>query len=213
MEAAQFGGAIEILRSVADRDNRPPPKLVLEAILEAQRKGGGLDKSPFLDALAGVSGRRWELAYIAGQPAVKEARQRKGGDSWYRSLERVLLPWTKLRDGLYVDSFVSAVQNFDAETMQNKNGVFQILGSDIFETTVNGPFLWSDRGGVCAFRPNFATFKLGPFKFDQNIPEDIPFKDTPIKDLPFFKFILVDDKVAVAMGRSGSVALWTRMVE
>lgn len=32
-----------------------------------------------------------------------------------------------------------------------------------------------------------------------------------MKSLPFFKFIHVDDVVAVAQGRSGSVALWTRL--
>merc|ERR1712194_684700 len=64
-------------------------------------------------------------------------------DSWYRPLERLLLPWTRLRDGLYVDSnLVSAVQNFDASTMRNKNGVFGLFGSDFFQTTVEGPFSW-----------------------------------------------------------------------
>jgi len=125
----------------------------------------------------------------------------------------VILPWTKLRDGLYVDPFLSAVQNFDGGTMRNKNGVFQILGGDFFETTVDGPFSWSERGGICAFRPDRVGFRIGPFRVDRDVPEDVPFEDTPIRELPFFKFVLVDDAVAVAMGRSGSVALWTRIVE
>ena len=137
-------------------------------------------------------------------------------EEWYRPLERSLLPWTRLRDGLYVDGLASAVQRFDASTMTNRNGVFKILGSDAFETTVNGPFSWSHRGAVCAFRPTLATFKLGPLRFEQPIPDEegaLPFEETPLRDLPFFKFVLVDDVVAVAMGRSGSVALWTRMPE
>ena len=39
----------------------------------------------------------------------------------------------------------------------------------------------------------------------------MPFDDVPFRDLPFFKFVLVDDAVAVAQGRLGSVALWTRV--
>ena len=194
-----------------------------------------------------------QLAYIAGKPAViSMQKQLKGtnakgrdrsdedrgstpsGGTWYRPVERLLLPWTRLRDGVYIDSnLVSAVQTFDADTMHNKNGVFQILGSDFFQTAVEGPFSWDgecranadihrrdadgkgSRGrSVCAFRPNKATFQLGPWwKIDQDIPEDAPFDETHIRDLPFFKFIHVDDKVAVAVGRSGGVALWTRMPE
>ena len=112
----------------------------------------------------------------------------------------------------------------------NKNGVYRLLDGDLLQTTVEGPFSWDgycdppstkDVGsnskrqpsGVCAFRPTVATVTVGPFTFDQPIPEDLPFGQTPIRELPFFKFIHVDDKVAVAMGRSGSVALWTRMTD
>jgi len=203
--------------------------------MEAQRDQTA-DKSLFLKALAGTPGRRWELAYIAGKPAVVARIYRLVSDdgvnnnSWYRPLERLLLPWTRLRDGLYIDSkLVSAVQNFDAGTMVNKNGVYRLLNGELLQTTVEGPFSWNGNcdppnskvvcnskrkpSSVCAFRPTVATFTVGPFNFDQPIPEELPFDQTPIRDLPFFKFIHVDDKVAVAMGRSGSVALWTRMAE
>jgi len=270
----------------------PPPESVLEAILKVQQQRqwqhscGGVDNShskkqntsssssTFLEALAGVSGRRWELAYIAGKPAVIAMRKQigvdrnnnnnnnattsnsdGGGSSWYRPLEKLLLPWTRLRDGIYIDSkLVSAIQNFDEQTMQNKNGVFSLFNSDFFQTTVEGPFSWDgqcnkkekeeeekrqgDNGdgdsdgsnsnskrkrnknqkkkksNICAFRPTKATFQVGPWwTINQDLPEEIPFDQTHIRDLPFFKFIHVDDKVAVAMGRSGSVALWTRMNE
>mmetsp|Transcript_28675 Transcript_28675/g.34982 ORF Transcript_28675/g.34982 Transcript_28675/m.34982 type:complete len:275 (+) Transcript_28675:318-1142(+) len=244
--------AVDTLRAVnvavteGEEDTaKPPPETVLKAILEAQRDQTA-DKSLFLEALAGTPGRRWELAYIAGKPAVVAARKqagkarirrasddggvKDGNDSWYRPLERLLLPWTRLRDGLYIDSkLVSAVQNFDAGTMVNKNGVYRLLNGELLQTTVEGPFSWNGNcdppnskvvcnskrkpSSVCAFRPTVATFTVGPFKFDQPIPEELPFDQTPIRDLPFFKFIHVDDKVAVAMGRSGSVALWTRMVD
>ena len=278
IEAVKFGTSpIDTLRAAANTnaDDRPPPERLLQAMVEAQTKGIASDKSVFLEQLAGGPGRKWELAYIAGKPALMAMRKQLGAsesqdksssssssrnsnenensgsnsESWYRPLERLLLPWTRLRDGLYIDSnLVSAVQNFDVETMQNKNGVFSILGSDFFQTTVEGPFSWdgdcdcrisiqndnnednndgqpADNGtsdskrrtknaAICAFRPTTATFRLGPWwTIDQDIPEEAPFDQTHIRDLPFFKFIHVDDTVAVAMGRSGSVALWTRMPE
>ena len=273
----QFGSStspIDTLRAAANTntnaDDRPPPERLLQAIIEAQTKSIASDKSVFLQELAGVPGRKWELAYIAGKPSLMAMRKQlsasesqdksssksssssSNSESWYRPLERLLLPWTRLRDGLYIDSnMVSAVQHFDVETMQNKNGVFSILGSDFFQTTVEGPFSWdgdcdcrtsikkhnynegsnggqpADNGSsdskrtrrgknaaICAFRPTTATFRLGPWwTIDQDIPEEAPFDQTHIRDLPFFKFIHVDESVAVAMGRSGSVALWTRMPE
>ena len=267
IEAVKFGTSpIDTLRAAAnsDKEDQPLPEMLLEAMLKAQRQGIKEDKSIFLEKLAGVPGRRWELAYIAGKPALIAMRKQLGesddktisisndndeksnsissSERWYRPLERLLLPWTRLRDGIYIDSnLVSAIQNFDVQTMQNKNGVFQILGSDFFQTTVEGPFSWdgdcrinnndsnnqevdelvdgnpkkrNKNAAVCAFRPTTATFQLGPWwKIDQDIPEDAPFDQTHIRDLPFFKFIHVDDKVAIAIGRSGSVALWTRMPE
>ena len=258
IEEVKFGTSpIDTLRAVAnaDKEDLPPPEMLLEAILKAQQRGIKQDKSFFLEKLAGFPGRRWELAYIAGKPAVVAMRKqlrkpddknisngndKKSNNSWYRPLERFLLPWTRLRDGLYIDSnLVSAIQNFDVQTMQNKNGVFQIFGSDFFQTTVEGPFSWdgdcrlnndsnnqevveqadinpkrNKNAGICAFRPTKAMFQLGPWwKIEQDISEDAPFDQTHIRDLPFFKFIHVDDKVAVAMGRSGGIALWTRMAE
>lgn len=61
------------------------------------------------------------------------------------------------------------------------------------------------------FRPDLPTFKLGSLSFDKRIKEDVPLHDTPVRKLPFFKLILANNVVAVAMGRSGSFAIWTRM--
>ena len=253
--ATRFGTTpVDTLRAVATASGEtlPPPEALLAAILRAQRGRGKGQSSSFLDALAGTPGRRWQLAYVAGKPAVMAMRKRLQtphhkssrksqedpngvpGGTWYRALERLLLPWTRLRDGTYVDSdLCSAIQNFDAQSMQNKNGVFGVLKSDFFQASVEGPFSWDGecevhdyssgqraeakrrRGAsVCAFRPTTAAFQLGPWwKIEQDLPEERPFSETHIRDLPFFKFIHVDDKVAVAMGRSGGVALWTRMAE
>ena len=206
-EAARYGDCVATLRSVAT-DRRPPTTRVLDAAIDAQR----LKQAPadMLDALAG-GGDRWQLAYIVDKNAVVARRRERGdsGASWKRSVKRFFLPWSRLDDGVFVD-FVRAVQRFDAETLDNENGVYKLFGSDFFQTTVRGSFRWTERG-VCGFRPDVATFKVGPFDFKQDLEEPIAFDDVPMKSLPFFKFIHVDNVVAVAQGRSGSVALWTRL--
>ena len=201
-DAARYGDPIATLRRVAGED-RPPPARVVEAIVAAQRLRAGPSPDAMLEALGGggAPGNRWQLAYVADKAAVVAAR--KGENPWWRRLA----PWA---DGLYVDSLVSAIQRFDNENLDNENGVFEILGSDVFQTTVRGPFRWSKRA-ICAFRPDVATFKVGPFETAQDLEDPVPFDDVPFRDLPFFKFLLVDDAVAVAQGRSGSVALWTRV--
>ena len=199
---------VATLRSVSREDERPRPTAVLDAIVRAQRLRSPTSDE-MRDALAGGGspGRRWELAYVADKAAVISARSDE--EDVFRPLARLVVPWL---DGVFVDGFVSAIQRFDLETLENENGVFALFGSDVFKTTVKGPFKWSKRG-VCAFRPDAATFDLGPFSTVQAIEEEGAFEDVPYRDLPFFKFIHVDDKVAVAQGRSGSVALWTRLAD
>ena len=57
------------------------------------------------------------------------------------------------------------------------------------------------------FRPDLLTFKLGSMRFDKRIKEDVPLQDTPVRKLPFFKLVLANNVVDVAMGRSGSVTI------
>jgi len=130
-----------------------------------------------------------------------------------------LLQWFPpvLRYGQYVDGFVSAIQRFDLSTYENENGIFEIFGSDFLRLTVIGPFKWPDsvRRQVCAFRPTQAKVKVGEkWMWEPSLDGGdgvAPFDKAKLTELPFFKFILVDDKVAVAQGRSGSVALWGRI--
>lgn len=133
--------------------------------------------------------------------------------------------------GQYIGDFVTAIQRFDLDTFENENGIFEIFGSDFLKFTVIGPFKWPDsaRRQVCAFRPTKARVSIGSFwswepeleggggigSLWSSEPEleggVVPFHKAKVTELPFFKFILVDDKVAVAQGRSGSVALWARI--
>lgn len=202
---------------------RPPPAILLAAIA-ALRPAAVNKRSQFLQALAGggTPGRRWQLVYVAGKNAVISARQAhkaNGGRASQASLSdqvsEALLPWTRLKGGVYVDGLVTAIQRFDLESLENENGIFGILGSDWLRFTVVGPFKWPspDARTVCAFQPDRFRCKVGSLEWESEIATDpaAPFETMSLAKLPFFKFLHVDDKVAVAQGRSGSVAVWARI--
>jgi len=217
-------GAVQTLHAAAAvATRRPSTPRLLEAILTAQRKGPGFANRLLFENLAGGGspGRRWKLVYTAGKDAVVEARgigkRRGGSENSEKTLvaavakAKAALPWSR---GVFVDSYLSAIQRFDAAAFENENGVFKVLGSEEVRFTVKGPFKWPDpdKGAVCAFRPTAATVKF--FGWEQEWPLNQgpkSFDETPPTKLPFFKFIYVDDKVAVAQGRSGGVALWARI--
>jgi len=138
---------------------------------------------------------------------------------------------------VYLDEYVSAIQRFDASTAENENGVFSVLGAEWLRFTVKGPFKWPDaeRRTVCAFQPTTARCQLGEWEWEWSLeadpstaslwstaaakedgadggqaPASPSFENLPVTKLPFFKFLLVDDTVAVAQGRSGGVAIWAR---
>lgn len=217
LQAAPPRSAVETVRAVAaPMAERPSPAEVLSAIVDLTPSAE--DRATYLDRLAGGGspGRRWTLAYTAGSGAVKAARQQRrkkagGSGGW---LKAALLPWTRLENGLYVDGFVTAIQRFDASTGENENGIFGVLGATWLRLTVTGPFRWPDpeRRTVCAFQPTIARCALGPLEreFSMEAPDAPDFKSTAVTKLPFFKFVLVDDLVAVAQGRSGGVAVWVR---
>lgn len=216
---------IETLRSAAAiyQEDRPNTKQLLGAIVDVQRKR--LDNSDFQDNLAGGGspGRQWKLVYTAGKGAVIAARgsmnRKEETKSWFGAdlFSKQQLPWS---NGLYVDGFAKAVQRFDTETYENENGFFGLLGQDGASFTVVGPFKWDPKSSICAFQPTatrLAWNKDLKWEFPITEKDDGPskpsFEDTKVSKLHFFKFILVDDTVAVAQGRSGGVALWARIEE
>lgn len=140
--------------------------------------------------------------------------------SWQDGLSEAVLPWTKLKHGLYVDRLVTAIQRFDSSTFENENGIFGVLGSDWIRLTVHGPFKWPqpEKRAICAFQPTVMKLALGPLAWEFPLTAETAaaastptFDEQPVTKLPFFKFVLVDELVAVAQGRSGGVALWVRM--
>jgi hypothetical protein len=132
-----------------------------------------------------------------------------------------VLPWTKLKHGLYVDQLVTAIQRFDSSTFENENGILGVLGVDWIRLTVHGPFKWPqpEKRAICAFQPTVMKLSLGPLAWEFPMTAEAAaaastprtFDEQPVTKLPFFKFVLVDELVAVAQGRSGGVALWVRM--
>jgi len=154
--------------------------------------------------------------------AVKAARKERKYDSGQvakssliEDVTETLLPWTRLKGGLYVDGLVTAIQRFDLQSLENENGIFSFLGTDWLRFTVVGPFKWPepDRRTVCAFEPNRVRCKLGSREQEWKISSETKesFEAKRINELPFFRFLHVDDSVAVAQGRSGSIAVWARM--
>lgn len=202
---------------------RPRPAALLTAILAAEKQAqvDSRARALFQDKLAGGGspGRRWRLIYSADKAAVVAARRRgnrnaAGGGAAGGRLPSAqeLLPW---KDGLYLDRYVSAVQRFDASLWENENGVFALLGSDVLQFRVQGPFKWPqpERRAICAFRPTVASLRLFGFSKEFPLDHQAPFQEAPLSQLPFFKFVHVDDTVAVAIGRSGGAALWARIHE
>lgn len=225
----------EVIAACAQRPpgERPRPDQLLAAIVALPSTPAG--RGRYLDALAGggAPGRRWRLVYTAGKDAVRSARQRRnrpgqaGGAterSWLDNVGEAALPWTRLKHGLFVDGVVTAVQRFDSSSWENENGVFAVLGAEWLQLTVKGPFKWPqpERRAVCGFQPTQARVQLGGWAREWQLEPTVvskraeasstpPFDEARVTELPFFKFLLVDERVAVAQGRSGGVAVWARV--
>jgi len=219
-----------------DRSDRYPPRA---EFLEALAGGGTPGKRWKLVYVCGKDSvidarRRWKRLQT---PVIAGTGSEENGGGAARPTNVLdpatfgLLRWFPpvLAYGQYIDEFVTAIQRFDLEKSENENGIFEIFGSDLLKFTVIGPFKWPNSATrqVCAFRPTKAKVNIGSlWSWEPSLdgggaalwstePETkagpVPFHKAKVTELPFFKFILVDDKVAVAQGRSGSVALWARM--
>lgn len=213
----------EIVRAAgAETKDRPPPGVLLSAIVALKPTAG--DRARFLEALAGggTPGRRWRLVYVVGKGAVISARRENKYHSGrltqsplIEDVTKALLPWTRLKEGLYVDGLVTAIQRFDLESLENENGIFGFLENEWLRFTVVGPFKWPEpsRRSVCGFEPNRVRCKIGSLEKEWRISAETAesFEAKRINELPFFRFLHVDDSVAVAQGRSGSIAVWSRL--
>eukprot|EP00191_Tetraselmis_sp_GSL018_P008091 CAMPEP_0177607936 /NCGR_PEP_ID=MMETSP0419_2-20121207/18191_1 /TAXON_ID=582737 /ORGANISM="Tetraselmis sp., Strain GSL018" /LENGTH=230 /DNA_ID=CAMNT_0019102567 /DNA_START=172 /DNA_END=864 /DNA_ORIENTATION=+ len=141
-----------------------------------------------LGSILSSPGRKWRLVYTAGKEAV---RRPEGGAGMYFPL--------------------TAVQSWDSEG-NIQNGVY--LGH-LAGLAFSGPYYISGRK-LC-FNFTKLTLKLGPFKpefalksAEETNAEFAEYEKKGGKghDTPFFLFSYADEKVAVARGRGGGIAMW-----
>uniref|UniRef100_A0A7S4SL20 Uncharacterized protein n=1 Tax=Alexandrium monilatum TaxID=311494 RepID=A0A7S4SL20_9DINO len=188
---------------------RPPESGVLQAILDAQQQKTKLNtQSPFYGKLTGhgrEGGKKWRLVYLANRNAVVAAR--KGID-----------PPSLFDRGWYVDGLVTAVQRFeDSPGKVNQNGIFEFLGVGGFFFGYFARFKWPSPATrtTMAFQPVTTNFHAFGQDWSWPFAGSAPgaegrgtFDGARLQDLNIFNFLYIDDKVAVAQGASGGVALW-----
>lgn len=110
--------------------------------------------------------------------------------------------WLDLCVGSYFP--ITAAQRWDASTGTIENGIFLGL---IAALTFSGPYEY--KGKKLSFDFDKLKLKLGPWKFDFGIKEEI--KDYKAgKADPFFIVFYVDEDIVCARGRGGGVAFWKR---
>eukprot|EP00440_Ansanella_granifera_P017235 gb/GFBE01018720.1/.p1 GENE.gb/GFBE01018720.1/~~gb/GFBE01018720.1/.p1 ORF type:complete len:273 (+),score=38.35 gb/GFBE01018720.1/:1-819(+) len=208
LRAAGAEAVINTLRGAAalprEGSERPPQEEVLSAILAAQRQKDKLNaEQPFFQKLHGggqVGGKRWRLVYLATRNAVVAARKGKA-------------PPSPLDRGWYVDGIVTAVQRFEDSTVTvNQNGVFELFGLGGFFFGYFARWKWPspEKRTTMAFQPTSSN--VHAFGNDWSSPagskSESEFMSARLQDLNIFNFLYVDDRVAVAQGASGSIALW-----
>mmetsp|Transcript_21893 Transcript_21893/g.30048 ORF Transcript_21893/g.30048 Transcript_21893/m.30048 type:complete len:229 (+) Transcript_21893:47-733(+) len=94
---------------------------------------------------------------------------------------------------------VKAVQCFDAQTMGITNGIF--LG-DFALLKFFGTFTWIDERTRLEFDFDKVAVLGLEFGFGQKEPPKVP---------PAFNFIAIEEKIVVARGAGGGLALWRRV--
>lgn len=99
----------------------------------------------------------------------------------------------------------------DVEIGEFDNGVFLLRKSLFFR--VIGPMRFVPRAQRLEFSVDKLKVKLGPFEWVKDgLDEDgYTLKGRTVKKLPFFTFCCVRDDIAVARGRTGGLALYTRV--
>jgi hypothetical protein len=196
--------AITILRQAATTfqtkidNNRPNPKTVTRALLEAEKTAKQEHRQYPLESLLG----QWRLCFTT----AGKVNLRQGMASG--------------KSGFYVLQFVSAQISFTATTASDNNNLDKIeignqvqLGFLLFRVTGQARYL--ERKNLLAFdftHMQFVlfgkTFYRGAFPGRKTQTED--FLTQPIAKLAFFTFFSVTKDFIAARGRGGGLALWVR---
>lgn len=178
--------AISIVHTAAS-DSSVPPKQVFQAMRTLEKEK--LPTDGWNTILGGTSspGNRWRLVFTTGTKEVAAALRNSGAGG----------------GGKYFP--ITAVQKWDASKNEIENGIF--LGH-LIALTFRGPYKFT--GKKLQFDFDTIAIKLGP-KFEFPLKAKInPASYVPDPKGPFFIFVYVDEKVCVARGRGGGIAMWAR---
>ncbi|KAL3135757.1 hypothetical protein ABBQ32_007320 [Trebouxia sp. C0010 RCD-2024] len=178
-------GLVELLHKAAT-DRSIPPKQVCAAMIQIEKHK--LPTDGWAQTLGGDASPGWRLVFTTGTKQVQEAV--KGGAG----------------GGRYIP--INAVQRWNDETKVIENGIY--LGH-IASLKLTGP--WAMNKKKMDFDFDRISIKLGPWKFGLNLKPrqmDDTFRKEAAKGAgPFFLFCYVDDRICVARGRGGGLALWS----
>jgi len=185
---------VEILHRAAEEGSVPRME-VFKAMMSLEKMK--LPADGLLDAVT-AEGKRWRLVYTAGKEPVTAAIKAKGSHS------------ELTQAGQYFP--LTAVQTWDGSNNRIENGVY--LGF-LASLKFSGPFYMHEK--KLNFDFTKLALSLGPFKPEFNIKNQAE-STAEFKRIaeakgkgaqsPFFLFTYADDKIAIARGKGGGIAMW-----
>ncbi|KAG0500122.1 hypothetical protein HPP92_000194 [Vanilla planifolia] len=171
--------------------------------------GWGLEESVLLLKRAGKTRDVPPVEVVAALSTIRKAKVDSssfletlgGSESPGRTWMLIFTAQKRLDKGRYFP--VAAVQRFDAAAKRIENGVY--LGP-IGHLTFEGKF--SCKGKILAFMFEYLRLKIGPFG-----PLEISLgkqEREPTTTDAFFIWFYIDEEIAVAQGKGGGFAFWSR---
>jgi len=174
------------------RNHRPSAKVVVSALLQAERAAKQQHLVYPLESLLGD----WRLYFTAPRQAKLKSGSAQG-------------------NGFYIPQWAPAQISFHAKELNQIEISNQIqFGSLLFKLT--GPARYLGKKNLLAF--DFIQMQLrlfnrtvyqGKFRSSKSLGN---FEQQPISKLPFFAFFLVTEDYIAARGRGGGLAIWVKQV-
>ncbi|MGL5880457.1 MAG: hypothetical protein ACRC2V_22150 [Xenococcaceae cyanobacterium] len=172
------------------RDHRPAAKVVVSALLQAERAAKQQRLVYPLESLLGD----WRLYFTAPRNAKLQNGVAQG-------------------NGFYIPQIAPAQISFHAKERLEISNQIQ-FGSLLFKLT--GPARYLGKKNLLAFDLTKMQLRLfnrtvyqGKFNSGKRSGN---FEEQPIGKLPFFAFFLINEDYIVARGRGGGLAIWVKQV-
>jgi len=189
---------VATLVQAGKNSDRPPAKVVVDALLQAEKTAKQQRLNYKFDSLVG----KWRLCFATG---TRKARQRGGiilGQGFY---------WPK-----FTPTYISFAETKPATDDTPARGEIsnQVqLGPVLLKLT--GPAKYLGKKNLLAFDfTNIQISLFGRLVYDRpirnNKAQTADFDNQPIGKLPFFAFFLATENLISARGRGGGLALWVR---